>query len=338
MRTFIIAELSANHNNDLQLALKNIDAIAKTGADAVKVQTFLPESLTLNLSTGYFAPRTEGNWKGYTSWDLYSEASLPYDWHPIIKERAEELGMEFFSSPFDNQAVEFLESLGVQRYKIASLEITDIPLIRKVASTQKPLIISTGVASINDIQLALDACREVGNDKLTLLKCTSEYPAEIADANLNTMVDMKSRFDVQVGLSDHTLGAIAPVVATSLGATVIEKHFTLDRALGGPDASFSMEPKEFTEMVDAVRKAEVSLGNVDYSVKEKDKLRRRSLFVTKDIKQGENFTEHNIRSVRPGHGMHPVFIEEIIGLKAKSDIPKGTPLNSSLIQGLNLNK
>jgi pseudaminic acid synthase len=268
---------------------------------------------------------------------LYSEASLPYEWHPILKARAEELGLEFFSSPFDNQAVEFLESLGVQRYKIASLEITDIPLIRKVASTQKPIIISTGLACINDIQLALDACREVGNDMITLLKCTSEYPAQIVDANLNTMVDMKSRFDVEVGLSDHTLGAIVPVVATSLGATVIEKHFTLDRALGGPDASFSMEPSEFAEMVAAVRNAEVSLGSVDYSVKEKDKLRRRSLFVTKDVKKGETFTEHNIRSVRPGHGMHPSLIQNVIGAKANVDISEGTPLNETHIEAFNTN-
>jgi pseudaminic acid synthase len=284
---FIIAELSANHNNDYDLSVKTIQAMAKAGADAVKVQTYRPESLSLDLDTGYFAPRTEGLWKGYTPWKLYTEAAMPYEWQPKLKKVAEDLGMVFFSSPFDLEAVDFLESINVPLYKIASLEITDIPLIQYAASKGKPMIISTGVADIGDIELALQACRDVGNNDITILKCTSQYPATIEQANLLTIPDMKQRFGVKVGVSDHTIGSMVPVVAVSLGATVVEKHFILDRKLGGPDSAFSMEPHEFKQMVEAVRQAEDAFGSVTFDVSEKDKARRRSLFVVKDIKAGE---------------------------------------------------
>ena len=322
----IIAELSANHNNNFDLTVKTIEAMAQAGADAVKVQTYRPESLTLNLGSGYFAPRTEGLWKGYTPWKLYTEAAMPYEWQPKLKKAAEDLGLIFFSSPFDLEAVDFLESLNVPMYKIASFEITDIPLIEYAASKGKPMIISTGVAEEQDIQLAVETCRKTGNNQITLLKCTSQYPATIEQANLLTIPDMKKRFGVKVGVSDHTMGSIVPVVAVSLGAKVVEKHFILDRKLGGPDSAFSMEPQEFKEMVQAVRQAEAALGQVTYEVSEKDKNRRRSLFVVKDIKTGELITEENIRSIRPGYGLHPKHYKEALGKRAKVDLEKGKAL------------
>ncbi len=323
---FIIAELSANHNQDYNLCERTIKAMAKAGADAVKIQTYKPQSLSIDMDTGYFSPRTEGLWKGFTSWDLYTKASMPYEWQPKLQKLTHDLGMEFFSSPFDIEGVDYLETLEVPRYKIASLEITDIPLIEYTASKGKPMIISTGVAEENDIILALDACKQVGNNDITLLKCTSDYPATIEDANLRTMVDMKRRFGVKVGLSDHTMGSLVPTVAASLGAEVIEKHFTLDRSLGGPDSAFSMEPKEFAEMVEAVRLTESALGKITYQVSDKDKARRRSLFVVKDIKKGEIITEKNIRSIRPGYGLHPKYLNKVLGKKTIVDIKKGDAL------------
>ena len=325
--TFIVAELSANHNHNFDLAVKTIHAMAEAGADAVKVQTYKPESLTINLNTGYFAPRNEGLWKGYTPWKLYEEASMPYEWQPKLKKIAEDLGLLFFSSPFDKEGVDFLESINVPIYKIASLEITDIPLIEYAASKGKPMIISTGVADNEDIQLALDTCFKTGNNQITLLKCTSQYPATIEDANLQTIPDMKKRFGVEVGVSDHTMGSLVPIVAVSLGAKVVEKHFILDRNLGGPDSAFSMEPQEFKEMVRAIRQAEAALGKVTYKVSENDRNRRRSLFAVKDIKAGEPFTDENVRSIRPGYGLHPKHLKEILGKKAKTDIKRGTPLS-----------
>lgn len=324
---FIIAELSANHNNDFDLAVKTIEAMAKTGADAVKVQTYRPESLTIDLDTGYFAPRTEGLWKGYTPWNLYTEAAMPYGWQPKLKKVAEELGLVFFSSPFDLEAVDFLETLDVPMYKIASFEITDIPLIEYAASKGKPMIISTGVADEKDIQLAIDTCKKAGNHDITLLKCTSQYPATIEQANLLTIPDMKKRFGVEVGVSDHTMGSLVPTVAVTLGAKVVEKHFILDRNLGGPDSAFSMQPDEFREMVNAVRQVEASLGQVTYEVAEKDQQRRRSLFVVEDIKAGEIITEKNIRSIRPGFGLHPKHYHEVLGKKSKVDLKKGEALS-----------
>jgi pseudaminic acid synthase len=330
--TYIIAEVSANHNNDIDIAIKTIEAIFKSGANAVKVQTYKPESLTLDLDTGFFSPRKEGLWKGFTPWDLYTEAAMPYEWQPLLQEKAKKLGLEFFSSPFDLEAVDFLESINVPRYKIASFEITDIPLIEYAASKRKPMIISTGLAEISDIELALEACRRVGNNDITLLKCTSQYPASIDQSNLTTILDMKRRFDVKVGLSDHTMGSLVPIVAVSLGATVIEKHFILDRSLGGPDAPFSMEPQEFKQMVNEIRNVERAIGNVSYQLTREDSLRRRSLFVTLDIEKGAYFTSDNIRSIRPGFGLHPIELNKIIGKKAKMNILKGTPITWDLVQ------
>ena len=324
--TFIIAELSANHNNDFKFAVKTIKAMAEAGANAVKVQTYKPESLTIDLDTGYFAPRTEGLWKGYTPWKLYSEAAMPYEWQPKLKKVSEDLGLVFFSSPFDLEAVDFLETMDVPIYKIASFEITDIPLIEYAASKGKPMIISIGVAEIEDIELAIETCRNVGNNQITLLKCTSQYPATIEDANLLTIPDMKQRFGVEVGVSDHTMGSIVPTVAVSLGATVVEKHFILDRKFGGPDSAFSMEPQEFKEMVQLIRHTEAALGKVTYEVSENDKNRRRSLFVVKNIIAGEKFTKENVRSIRPGYGVNPKFLKEVIGKISLMDIKRGTPL------------
>ena len=329
---FIIAELSANHNNDYELAVKTIHSIAESGADAVKVQTYKPSSLTLNLDTGYFIPRTDGLWKGYTPWKLFTEAAMPYEWQPKLKKIAVDLGLVFFSSPFDLEAVDFLESIGNPIYKIASFEITDTNLIGYAASKGKPMIISTGVAEIKDIELALKVCRDAGNEDITLLKCTSQYPATIEQANLNTMQDMKDRFGVKLGLSDHTIGSLVPTVAVAMGATVVEKHFILDRNLGGPDSAFSMEPHEFKEMVEAVRNTEKALGTVTYEVSEKDKLRRRSLFVVEDIKAGEVITEKNVRSIRPGYGMHPKELKNILGSRAKVNLEKGTALSKDQLE------
>ncbi|HUH73459.1 MAG TPA: pseudaminic acid synthase [Chitinophagales bacterium] len=330
-KVFIIAELSANHNNDFDLAVRTIEAMAKAGADAVKVQTYKPQSLTLDLDTGFFAPRTEGAWKGYTSWNLYTEASMPYEWQPKLKKLTEDLGLIFFSSPFDLEGVDFLESINVPMYKIASLEITDIPLIEYTASKGKPMIISTGVAEFEDIQLAIEACQRVGNNDITLLKCTSQYPATIEQANILTMPDIRNKFGVKVGLSDHTMGHLVPIVAVSLGATVVEKHFILDRNLGGPDSFFSMEPNEFKEMVDSIRQTEKALGEINYNVADSDKNRRRSLFVSEDIKTGEAFTHANIRSIRPGNGLHPKHLNEILGKTAKNDLKKGDALSLDMI-------
>lgn len=329
---FVIGELSANHNGNFDLAVKTIEALAKTGADAVKVQTFKPESLTLNLRSGHFAPKTDGLWRGYTPWELYSEAAMPYEWQPKLKEIAEQLGLVFFSSPFDFEAVDFLESIGNPIYKIASFEITDIPLIRYAAAKGKPMIISTGVAEIEDIELALKACRDVGNNDITLLKCTSQYPATIEQANLKTMSDLKQRFTVNVGVSDHTMGSLVPVVAVALGATVVEKHFILNRNLGGVDSTFSMEPDEFKEMVITVRNVEMSLGNIDYEVNNADRNRRRSLFVVKEMKRGEEFTMDNVRSLRPGVGLLPKHLESVIGCVATKDIKIGTPVDWDLLR------
>lgn len=329
---FIIAEISANHNNDLTIAKKTIDAIAESGADAVKIQTYTADSLTLNANNEYFGPRTEGLWKGRTLYDLFSEGSLPYEWQPELKKHTEDKGLVFFSSPFDIEAVDFLESMNVPMYKIASPEITDIPLIEHVAKKHKPIIISTGMASAEDIHLALETCRNAGNENITLLKCTSEYPATPDMANLLTIPDMKSKFGVDVGLSDHTMGSTVPIAAVALGARVIEKHFILDRNLGGPDAAFSMEPHEFKAMVDAAREAYASLGQVGYELTERNKNRRRSLFVAKDIKAGEILTSKNIRSVRPGYGLHPKHLNEVLGKVAIKDIPKGEPLTFDLIK------
>lgn len=326
-KTFIIAELSANHNNDIDLALRTVKAAAEAGADAIKVQTYTADSLALDVNNEYFGPKKEGLWKGIRPYDLYKEAALPYAWHRIIQEEANRTGLVFFSSPFDHDAVDFLETLEVPIYKIASFEITDIPLIKYTASKKKPMIISTGVATIDDIGRALQACDEVGNNDVTLLKCTSQYPASISDANLMTLEDLKMRFKVKIGLSDHTMGVTVPMAAVALGASVVEKHFILDRKLGGADSSFSMEPIEFKEMVDQIRLVEQSLGRVAYDINERDMYKRRSLFAVKDINEGELFTQDNIRSLRPGVGLHPMYYEEVLNTESGKSYKKGDPLD-----------
>jgi pseudaminic acid synthase len=328
---FIIAELSANHNNDLDLTLKTIDAIAKSGADAVKIQTYTADSLTLDVDNDFFGPRKDGLWKGKTLYELFTEGSLPYEWHAIIKDYAESLGLIFFSTPFDKEGVDFLESLNVNLYKIASPEITDIPLIKYVASKKKPIIISTGMAALSDIELAVNTCRIVGNNDITLLKCTSEYPATPDMANLLTIPNLKKTFSVKVGLSDHSFGSVVPTVAVSLGATVIEKHFVLNRSKGGVDAAFSMEPHEFGEMVKSAREAKAALGVVTYNLTDRNKQRRRSLFISEDIKKGDKITSKNIKSVRPGYGLHPKYFNKILGRSFKNDVDMGTPVSWDLI-------
>lgn len=328
---FIIAELSANHKNDLNITLRTIDEIAKSGADAVKIQTYTADSLTLDVDNEIFGPRQDGLWKGKSLYELYTEGSLPYEWHSIIKDYAESLGLVFFSSPFDKAGVDLLESLNVSLYKIASPEITDIQLIEYVASKGKPIIISTGMASLSDIELAIETCKKTGNHDITLLKCTSEYPASPDMANLLTIPNIKDTFNVRVGLSDHSFGSTLPIVAVSLGATVIEKHFVLNRENGGIDADFSMEPDEFADMVKSVKEAKEALGVVTYNLTDRNKLRRRSLFVIKNIKEGELITEKNVRSLRPGFGMHPRFLKEVLGKKAAQDLKVGTPLTFSVI-------
>ena len=325
-RALIVAEVSANHGNDLELALETVDAFASAGADAIKVQTFRPESLCMNIDNDYFGPRKAGLWKGKTLWDIYSEGSLPYDWHWKIQEACHKRGVEFFSSPFDLEAVDFLSSMNVSRYKIASMEINDLPLIRKAASQGKPIIISTGLGEIADIQKAVNACFEVGNTDVTLLKCTSSYPAPLNVANLKTIPDMAQRFGVSVGVSDHTLGFIVPVASVVLGATFIEKHVVLDKNQETLDAAFSLDPTEFAEMVRQVRDAEETLGEISYDVTDEDKLRRRSLFTSVALSKGQIVSEDDLRCVRPGYGAEPDSIGLFIGKRAKVDMPAGTPV------------
>jgi pseudaminic acid synthase len=323
---FIIAELSANHGGDIEIAKQTIRAAKRTGADAIKLQTYTADTLTLDSDKEDFIIRSGSIWDGKTYFDLYKEAYTPWEWHEELYKTAKEEGLVCFSSPFDKTAVDLLESLDNPIYKIASFEITDVNLIAYAASKGKPIIISTGIAEYEDIKLAVETCREEGNNDITILKCTSSYPAPIVEANLVMMQRFAKDFNVKVGLSDHTLGNTVPIVATTLGATVIEKHFILDKSIGGPDASFSLDEKEFTEMVTAVREAEKALGKESYELTEKQKAGKdfsRSLYVAEDIKEGELITEKNVRSVRPGFGLHPKYLPEVLGKKAISDLEKG---------------
>lgn len=332
---FIVAELSANHLQNLDLALKTMEAIKSAGADAVKLQTYTPDTITLDVKNEYFMIREGTLWDGKYLYDLYKEAYTPWEWHPKLFEFAKEIGLICFSTPFDKTAVDFLEELGTPAYKVASFEITDIPLIEYIASKKKPVIISTGIATLSDIEEAVKACKRVGNEQIILLKCVSEYPTPFENANLRTIPNMMETFGVPVGLSDHTLGISVPIASVALGAVMIEKHFILDRSLGGPDSAFSLEPAEFKAMVQAVREVEKALGRVSYELTEKQKDMRkfsRSLFVVKDIKAGEVFTEDNVKSIRPGYGLHPKYLKEVLGRRARKDIPKGTPLSWELIE------
>lgn len=326
---FVIAELSANHNQKLNLAIETIRAAKKAGADAIKLQTYTPDTLTIDCDNEYFRINSGTLWDGKTLFELYSEAFTPWEWHGELFRVAREEGLICFSTPFDKTAVDLLEALNVPAYKIASFEIQDIPLIEYVASKGKPIIISTGIADLSDIELAVATCRKEQNDQIILLQCTSSYPAPLELANLRTMVDMKTRFGVMVGLSDHTLGELVPVTAAVMGANVIEKHFILDKNIGGPDAEFSMTPAEFTRMVEQVRSARLAMGSVTYEIPEAIKSNRkfaRSLFIVKDIKAGEKFTEKNVRSIRPGFGLHPKFMPMVLGRRANRDLERGTPL------------
>ncbi len=326
---FIIAELSANHNGNIETALKTIKAAKRAGADCIKLQTYTPDTITLDSKKDDFL--IKGTiWEGKNLYELYQEAYTPWEWHKALFDAATEEGLICFSSPFDKTAVDFLEELNIPAYKIASFEITDIPLIEYTASKGKPLIISTGIAEQEDIELALDACHRMGNNDIALLKCTSSYPAPIEEANMIMVKDLAERYDVISGLSDHTMGSTVPIVATAMGAKIIEKHFILDKSIGGPDASFSMDEQEFTEMVQAVREAEKAIGKVDYSLTAKQKKGRefsKSLYAVKDIKIGEKFTNENVRSVRPGFGLHPKYLKDIIGEDARRSFEKGDRLS-----------
>jgi pseudaminic acid synthase len=332
---FIIAELSANHNGSLEVAIETIKAAKRSGADAIKLQTYTADTLTIDCDHEDFVLRSNSIWDGRTFYDLYQEAYTPWEWHEALFKAAAEEGLICFSSPFDKTAVDFLENLHTPAYKIASFEITDIPLIEYVASKQKPVIISTGIATEEDISLALDACYRMGNRDIALLKCTSSYPAPIEEANLIMVQDLANRFDVISGLSDHTLGSTAPVVATVFGGKIIEKHFILDRSIGGPDASFSMNEEEFAQMVKAVREAEKAIGQVDYRLTEKQAKGKdfsRSLYVVEDVKAGEVFTEKNVRSIRPGFGLHPKYYVSVLGQIATMDISRGSRLLLSMLK------
>jgi pseudaminic acid synthase len=332
---FIIAELSANHQQKFDLAVETIKAIKESGADAVKLQTYTPDTITIDCNNEYFQIKQGTIWDGKTLYQLYQEAYTPWEWQPKLKEIAEDLGLICFSSPFDKTAVDFLEEMAVPAYKVASFEITDILLIEYIASKGKPIIISTGIATLSDIKEAIDACKRMGNEQIAFLKCTSAYPAPLEDMNLRTILDMAEKFETVVGLSDHTLGISVPVASVALGAKIIEKHFILDKKLGGPDATFSLEPEEFKAMVKAVRGVEKALGAISYELTEKVKKSRefaRSLFVVKDIKVGEVFTEENVKSIRPGFGLHPKYFKDILGKRAAMDIKRGTPLSWDMIK------
>jgi len=333
-KVFMIAELSANHNQDFNIAVETIKAMKEAGADAVKLQTYTPDTMTIDCNNKYFKINQGTIWDGKTLYELYKEAYMPWEWQPELKKIAEKLGLICFSTPFDKTSVDFLEKMDVSCYKIASFEIKDIPLIEYVASKGKLVIISTGIAILSDIQEAINACKDMGNNNIILLKCTSSYPSPYEEVNLKTIPDMAKRFKCLVGLSDHTLGISVPIASVAMGAKIIEKHFILDKKLGGPDAVFSVEPEEFKQMVKSVREVEKALGGVSYKLTEKMRKSRelsRSLFVVKDIKKGENLTEDNVKSIRPGYGLHPVYLSKILGKKAKKNIKRGTPLSIKLI-------
>lgn len=331
---YIVAELSANHNQDIKRAIELIHIAKDVGADAIKLQTYKPETLTIDCSNQYFQISSDTLWGGKTLYELYGEAYTPWEWHAELYETAQKLGLECFSTPFDDSAVELLESLNSNVYKVASFEILDLALLRRIGQTGKPVIMSTGMASLSEIDEAVKTLRAAGTTELILLKCTSAYPAPPESMNLRTIPHLSETFNVLSGLSDHTLGSCVPVAAVVLGATVIEKHFTLARADGGADSAFSLEPEEFQRMVTEVRTVEKALGRVSYDKTQaemKSVAFRRSLFVVKDIKKGEIITSENVRTIRPGHGLPPKYLDIICGKRATQDMSKGTPLDWSSI-------
>ncbi len=331
---FVIAEMSANHLMDFDRAVAVMQAAKDAGADAVKIQTYTADTITLDCDDPCFQITQGTLWDGTTLHKLYQTAYTPWEWQPKLQEKAYEMGLEFFSSPFDHTAVDFLEEMQVPAYKIASFEITDIPLIRKIARLGKPMIFATGIARLADIELALDTCKQEGNEDVILLKCTSAYPAPYEDINLKTIPSMAQTFDCLTGLSDHSMGHAVADAAVALGARVVEKHLTLRRADGGADAAFSMEPEEFKLMVDNIRKIELALGRVTYELTEKQTRERehsRSLFIAQDMKAGDVFTPENLRSVRPGCGLHTKYYEELLGKKITKDAKLGTPMSWDLV-------
>jgi N-acetylneuraminate synthase len=326
---YIVAELSANHHQDFDKAVELVREAKKAGADAVKIQTYRPDTITLPCRNEYFRIGPGTMWEGRYLYDLYEDAYTPWEWQPELKKEADRLRMDLFSTPFDDSAVDFLEEMGVPAYKIASFEVVDIPLIEKVAATGKPIILSTGMASLSEIDEAVRAVRRVGDAQVALLKCTSAYPAPPGEMNLRTIPHLSQALHVPVGLSDHTLGIAAPVAAVALGACIIEKHFTLSRTVAGPDTAFSLEPCEFAQMVTSIRETEAELGEVSYEVTEHEKASRvfrRSLFAARDIRAGDEFTGENVRSIRPGYGLPPRYLREVLGKRSRKDIPCGTPL------------
>lgn len=331
---FIVAEMSANHNMNFDRAVAILQAAKDAGADAVKIQTYTADTITLDCDDPCFQITQGTLWDGTTLHKLYESAYTPWEWQPKLKQIAEEMGLEFFSSPFDLTSVDFLEEMEVPAYKVASFEINDIPMIRKIALTGKPVIFATGIARIADIELALDTCKKAGNENVILLKCTSSYPAPYEDMNLRTIPSMAETFDCLTGLSDHSMGSAVAGAAVALGAKVVEKHLTLRRADGGADADFSMEPAEFKEMVDNIRKIELALGRVTYDLSPKQTRERehsRSLFIAKDMKAGDVFTSENLRSVRPANGLHTMYYEEILGKQVTRDVKLGTPMSWDLV-------
>lgn len=331
---YIVAEMSGNHNMSLDRAKEIIKAASLAGADAVKIQTYTPDTITIDCDDDIFKAQSE-LWEGMTLYKLYQTAYTPWEWQKELKEYAQELGLDFFSSPFDLTAIEFLEELDVPAYKVASFEINDIPFIRRIAETGKPIIISTGIAYLEDIDLAVRTCMEAGNENVILLKCVSAYPAPFEEMNLRVIPNMAQTFECLTGLSDHSLGTETAVASIALGGKVIEKHLTLRRSDGGPDAAFSMEPEEFAQMVHQVRNVEKALGRVTYELNQKqmkNRLCARSLFVVGDIKQGEIFTEENVRSIRPNAGMHTKYYGSVLGQRARCDLKKGTPMDWKYIE------
>jgi len=332
--TYIIAEMSANHNQNFDRAVKIIEAAKNAGADAVKLQTYTPDTLTIDCDNEYF--RIKGTiWEGKKLYALYREADTPWEWQPKLKEIADKLELDLFSTPFDSTAVDFLEHMEVPAYKVASFEVVDWQLLRKIAKTNKPIIMSTGMATLSEIDEAVQTIREAGGNELAILKCTSAYPAPVEEMNLRTIPHLAEAFGVPAGLSDHTLGSVVPVAAVTVGACIVEKHLTLSRKDSGPDSAFSMEPHEFKEMVEAVRTVEKALGDVRYEVMESEKagrMFRRSIFVVKDMKERERFSVETIRSIRPGHGLPPKYLKSILGRRAAKDLARGTPLDWDLIE------
>jgi pseudaminic acid synthase len=331
---YVIAELSANHQQDFDKAARLITAAKEAGADAIKLQTYTPDTITIRSAREYFRIGGGTLWDGRTLYDLYAEAFTPWEWQPQLMQMAQDQGLDLFSSPFDDTAVDFLEGMAVPAYKVASFELVDLPLIQKMASTRKPLIISTGMATVEEIGEALGAARQAGARQIALLKCTSEYPSRPEEMNLRAIPEMAAKFELPVGLSDHTIGVAVPVAAVALGACIVEKHLTLSRADGGPDGAFSLEPHEFKDMVDAVRVAEEALGQGRIGPGDHEagsRVFRRSLFVVEEMKRGERFTGKNIRSIRPAHGLHTRHLPEVLGRCATRDIERGSPLDWAMV-------